>query len=139
MRTRQASSSAVLLLSLVIVLLNASPGCMMFCPDPSPYRTTQCGRIDFLDYKTCSHMRVTGHTAEPNREGHLVVTVQWLNVTDNTYKARIRVTFFDQRGLRERGGYRWDLQEFPPGKCDPAWTSYTREAASYLIEVKSGG
>lgn len=128
---RRAAVAAALLLSLVL-----APGCMMFCPQPSPKRFTACGEIKICDFATCRRLRVLDHTFERDDEGRLIVWVTWLNVSGKPYKARIRRAFFDENGLPEQGSFRWDRGTFPPGEQPSQWTSYSKDAVRYRIDVE---
>ena len=122
----------------MFVPLVLASGCMLLCPDPSPARQTSAGEIEMCDYSTCRHMRVVEHKFE-HRGGRLVVSVTWLNVTDEPYLARIRVGFYDERGLCDTGSFRWDLVEFPPGPQPTVFTPYSKQAVRYRIELADGG
>lgn len=128
---------AALVLAACFLLVPAGGGCMMFCPEPSPKRMTRTGEVKLLDYGTCRRMRVLEHGVERNHQGQLVVRITWLNVTRKPYRARIRVAFFGENRLGERGAFRWDVHRFPPGKQALEWTSYSKDAVRYRIEVRS--
>ncbi len=115
---------------LVLVLTGwlALSGCMMFCPEPSPHRRTAFGEVKVLDFPTCRRLRILGQEVNRTRQGRLWVTVHWLNSSRKTYKAELKVSFFDAEGLAEKGSYRWDLERFPPGEATDEWESSTAEA-----------
>ncbi len=138
-KARMQRRRILILTALLVCHLVAAPGCMMFCPKPSPQRHTELGKIQFGDFATCRRMRVVGHIAERDREGRFVVRVTWLNNTQKYYKAQIRMSFFDRKGLPERGSYVWDLERFPPGRQVMEWTSYTTDAVRYVIELRKAG
>jgi hypothetical protein len=112
-------------------------GCAMLCHDPSPEQKTDIGKIEFLDYATCSRLSVVEHGYRRDEEGHLVVTVKWHNSSPKDYEAQIRRVFWTSDGNRERGSFRWDLQTFRgDGITTCSWRSYTDKAVMYEIEVR---
>ena len=129
---RRGLSTAAVSCTCVLMLA----GCMLFCPDPSPHRATQFGRVEYLDFGTCRRLYVTEQRASRDQEGRLTVQVSWHNRDDAEYRAEVRVAFFDGDGNRETGSYRWDLHRFDPGASRCEWTSYQQNAVRYRIEVR---
>ena len=122
-----------------LLWLCGAGGCMFMCPPASPAAVTESGEVELLDYATCRRLGVEAQEVSRDRDGRLSVTVHWTNRRQQSYMAAIRVTFQDEKGLRERGSYRWDLQRFPLGECTLRWLSYTSEAVRYRIEIKEAG
>lgn len=114
-----------------------SSGCMMTCPPPSSERKTDCGEVKFLDYATCSRLKVREQECTRDDEGRLAVTVKWYNSADKDYEAQVRRIFWDPNGHKERGSFRWDLQTFRAREVTACtWKSYSDGAAMYRIEVR---
>ena len=134
-KIRKHTSQAVCL-GIALCCWIVAEGCMWFCPRPSLLQRTTLGRVEFDDFATCRRLRVIGHESKRDVEGKLTVTVVWQNKTRKAYKARVRVSFFDNKGLAERGSYNWYLQTFRPGAQTISWTSYTVDAARYRIDVE---
>jgi len=124
---------------LVLVSLSclAATACTLARREPRPSATTPYGGVWMLDHPTRAHMRVLEQKAELSPAKHLVVSVRWLNRSKRPYKAEMRAAFFDAQGFPERAAYTWDLQPFPPGESTTEWTSYTRDAVRYRIEIRS--
>ena len=83
---------------------------------------------------------MVAHTIRRDTLNHLVVRVQFRNMSDSPYVAVVRVEFADAKGKLEEGAKREDRQEFPPGESAPIeWTSRSDAAVSYVVDVRSGG
>ena len=127
------------LMVLAVLCLWTRCGCMALCPPPSPTAVSEFGEVALLDYATCKRLGVVDQEVHRDRDGRLSVTVYWVNRTQKPYLAAIRVAFQDEKGLRERGPYRWDLHPFPLGESELTWISHTGQAVRYRIEVKGAG
>jgi hypothetical protein len=97
---------------------------------------TAYGSVVLTDRATCKHVEILGQDVARDAEGRLMVKVRWRNFTDELYVAQMRVAFFDAEQRRERGSYIWDAQPFQPGEGMFERTSYTPDAARYLMEVR---
>jgi len=105
---------------------------------PGPHARTDTGEVK-MDAATSIVLAVTEHRARRDSEGRLVVRVEFQNVSDSAYAAKVRAEFADAQGLLEKGAFDDDLRQFPPGTTSVEWRSSTPEAVSYVIEVWSGG
>ncbi|MBS3762810.1 MAG: hypothetical protein KGZ25_05845, partial [Planctomycetes bacterium] len=124
------------IVALVVAGLVASSGCMIFCPKPSPERSTAFGKVEFLDFAACRRLSVVEQTVERNKLGNLVVKVEWFNKATKPFKGRVQVAFYDKEKKKEAGAYRWDRHRFSPGHSTVEWVSRTPEAVRYLIQVR---
>ena len=131
---KTARVNLVAFLALVPVAVS---GCAQWNGERSARAATPHGDVRMLDRPTRAHMHVVEQKVEFTAERRLVVSVRWLNRARKLYRSEIRVGFFDAQDLPERGAFTWDLQSFPPGECMIEWTSYTRDAVRYRIEVRS--
>ena len=131
---KTAWANFVIFLALVSIAVS---GCAGWSGGRSASAATPYGEVRMLDRPTRAHMRVLEQKVEFTVEKRLVVSVRWLNRARKLYRSEIRVAFFDAQGLSEKEAFTWDLQSFPPGECMIEWTSYTREAVRYRIEVRS--
>ena len=125
------------MLALPLVVALACCGCGLLCPTPSAHRATDRGTVE-IAFPVCRKLHVIGHSVQRGAEGKLVVRIRWFNRSQKPLEGRIRMMFFDDRGLDEVGSYRWDSHTFPPGQSTAEWRSYTKKAHSYLLEVRKG-
>lgn len=112
-------------------------GCAASWARQSPQMLTHCGEIK-MDRTSARRLQTAEHRWRREVSGRLVVFVRFRNVSDKPYLAKLRVKFKDRDGMWERGAYDMDEHEFPPGETSLEWTSYTRDAARYEIEVRKG-
>jgi hypothetical protein len=91
-----------------------------------------------MDWSASRRLQVTDHRYRRDSGGRLVVFVTFLNASDKTYVARIRVEFADAQGLLEESSLKTHVHRFAPGATSMEWTSSTPDTQGYTIQVGSG-
>jgi len=104
---------------------------------PGTRARSELGQVR-MDERTSDVLVVAAHRVRRDASGRLAVRVEFQNISDALYAARVRVEFVDAQGMLEKGAFDVDLRKFPPGTTTMDWTSSTPDAATYSVEVWSG-
>jgi hypothetical protein len=125
------------LLPAVCALLACSAaGCESLTTPDEPQFRTDAGRIE-MDLRSRRRLEVSEHSSRRDDRGHLVARITFNNTSDKDYVANIRVRFIKAAGLMERRAYDTDMHRMPPGLYAAEWTSYTPDAVSYVVELRT--
>jgi hypothetical protein len=92
-----------------------------------------------MDCATRRRLQLVSHTSRRDSRGHMVVSLRFLNASEEPYRARVRVAFRDAAGTLEPGADAVDQHRFPPGQSMLEWTSYRPEASGYVVRVEGAG
>jgi hypothetical protein len=122
--------------ALCALLVCGTAGCESLSTPDEPEFRTDAGRIE-MDVRSRRRLEVSEHSSRRDDDGHLVVRITFNNTSDKDYVANIRVRFTKADGLMERRAYDTDMHQIPPGLYAAEWTSYTPDAASYVVEVRT--
>ncbi len=128
--------ACLLALTMLAVGAGGAGGCALLAPQPGPQVRTAAGEVR-MDWRSRRNLRVLQHRYWRQARGHLAVAVEFENFSAEVYVADLQVRFSDAHGVLDRWSQQTQERRFPPGRTALEWTSYTPEAAGYVVEVRS--
>ncbi len=115
-------------------------GCAGLLGGTATVTETRVGRVE-MDLPSRRRLEITKHDAAVEGDTVSSITVEWRNVSNSSFKARIHTTFYAASGkILEDDGDEWVSYTIPPGRTQVLqWSPPAGEAASYVIRVESAG